>query len=344
MKPDACGAPVFVIGSPRSGTTLLYHLLLSSDGFAEYHAEANVFNLLAPRFGNLASARNREALLNVWLRSEYFKRSGLDPGEFRILVHQRCRSAGDLLRLLMEGVARRQGVHRWAECTPENLLYVPQIAAAFPNARFVHIVRDGRDVACSMAEQGWVGPRDADWPTRVLHSGLYWDWMVGRGRKHLAARGIASLQIRFESLVGEPEKTLAQVAGFIEHDLDYDRINANRVGAAARPNTSFPDDASGSFNPVGRWERLERPVLARLEAAIGERVTQLGYSLQTSPAERAEQALVAVRARRLAILRYSSRLFLKSRTPLGRLFTNPALLTDFHAFDRERLLPAQRKS
>ena len=53
-------APVFVLGCVRSGTTLLYHMLLSAGGFAVYRAESNVFNLLEPRFGDLSVRRNKE--------------------------------------------------------------------------------------------------------------------------------------------------------------------------------------------------------------------------------------------------------------------------------------------
>ena len=56
-------APVFVLGCPRSGTTLLYHMLLSAGNFAVYRAESQVFNLLEPHFGSLSQAANRRKLL-----------------------------------------------------------------------------------------------------------------------------------------------------------------------------------------------------------------------------------------------------------------------------------------
>ena len=54
-------APVFVVGSPRSGTTLLYHMLLSAGRFAIYRAETHVFNVLVPRFGDPGVPSNRAA-------------------------------------------------------------------------------------------------------------------------------------------------------------------------------------------------------------------------------------------------------------------------------------------
>src|SRR5438067_4416909 len=71
-------APVFVLGCPRSGTTVLYHMLLSAGSFAVYRAESNVFSVLQPRFGNLKSARHRKELLGYWFKSKLFQATGLN--------------------------------------------------------------------------------------------------------------------------------------------------------------------------------------------------------------------------------------------------------------------------
>src|ERR1700758_3047870 len=70
-------APVLVLGCPRSGTTLLYHMLLSAGNFAVYRAESQVFNLLEPRFGDLARKRNKRNLLRAWEASTLFTKTGL---------------------------------------------------------------------------------------------------------------------------------------------------------------------------------------------------------------------------------------------------------------------------
>ena len=107
-------APVFVLGCGRSGTKLLYHMLLSSGGFAVYHSESNAFNLLGLRFGNLRRRENRERLLNVWFKSMLFERSGLTREEIEPRLLNECRHSGDFLRILMETIARKQGKGRRA--------------------------------------------------------------------------------------------------------------------------------------------------------------------------------------------------------------------------------------
>ncbi len=101
-------APVFVLGCPRSGTTVLYHMLLSAGGFAVYRSESNVFNLLAPRFGEMRSASDRKKLLDAWLNSMLFRVSGLDAARITAKVMEECHSPGDFLRIVMGEVAQSQ--------------------------------------------------------------------------------------------------------------------------------------------------------------------------------------------------------------------------------------------
>src|SRR5262249_33953610 len=130
----ASKAPVFVMGCPRSGTTVLYHMLLSAGNFAIYRAESNVFSVLQPRFGDLRSESNRRQMLRYWLNSKLFQVSGLDADALREKVLRDCHGAGDFLRVVMEEIARGQGVARWADCTPDHLLYIPEIKREIPNA------------------------------------------------------------------------------------------------------------------------------------------------------------------------------------------------------------------
>src|SRR5215831_2673715 len=117
-------APVFVLGSVRSGTTLLYHMILSAGDFAVYRTESNAINLLEPRFGDLSVRGNKEKLMDAWLDSKLYRVSGLDADEIRKKVMEDGTNGGDFLRVVMEEIARKQGVKRWADCPPEHLLHL----------------------------------------------------------------------------------------------------------------------------------------------------------------------------------------------------------------------------
>src|SRR5580693_9426618 len=85
-------APVFVIGCSRSGTTLLYHMLLSSGNFAIYRMESQIFTLLEPRFHPLSKARNKRRMLDVWYKTRLHERSGLDPSEIEPRIMAECQN------------------------------------------------------------------------------------------------------------------------------------------------------------------------------------------------------------------------------------------------------------
>lgn len=316
--------PVLVLGSPRSGTTLLYHMILSAGNFAVYRTESNVFNLLLPRFGDLRARRNRQALMKVWLGSKLYTRSGLDAKEIERKVMEECSSGGDFLRIVMGEIARKQGVERWADCTPDHLLYLPAIKRSIPEALVIHIVRDGRDVALSLDKQKWIRPFPWDKHKSLLVAGLYWEWIVNKGRKNGRALGADYMEIHFEDLIREPRSTLARLGQFIKHDLDYDRILKVGIGSVSDPNTSFPESEKAVFEPVERW-RSQFPTeqLAVFEGLVGPTLKDLGYSLVTESARHRRLSLQSMRAAYQSF--FGTKLWLRQHTPLGRVLISDDL-------------------
>jgi hypothetical protein len=286
-------APVFVVGCPRSGTTLLYNMLLSAGGFAVYLAESNVFNLLVPRFGDLSVLANRERLMDAWLQSQLFRASFLNAERIRARVLSDCRNGGDFLRIVMGEMSREQGVERWADNSPEELLYAPTIKKYLPDALFIHMIRDGRDVALSLDARphAWVRPFSWDRQDSLAIAGICWEWMVSRGRQLGRRLGGDYMEVHFEQLQADPPGVLAKIGDFIQHDLDYDRILQVGIGSVREPNTSFKGDAG---SPVGRWkQKISAEKLALFEAVVGRTLNELGYP----------QATVGASANRMKALR-----------------------------------------
>jgi hypothetical protein len=298
-------------------------MLLSSGGFANYRAESNVFNLLVPKFGNLRGLGNKRRLLKAWFETEMFRRSGLTRELLEARVLAECRNGGDFLRIVMEEIARSQNVERWAECTPDHLLYLPSIKTTIPEALVIHIIRDGRDVALSLNKQGWIRPFTWDSKRGLLVAGLFWSWIVAKGRKY--GRGLTPdyMEVHFEDLVAQPRETLAKLGRFIDHDLDYDRIQRAGVGSVLEPNTSFiAGSQETGFNPVGRWRNgFSREGLAMFEGLVGSYLEELGYGLAT-PSQGLPNTLELKAMRSFYHLYFDSKHYLKSHTPLGKLLVH----------------------
>jgi len=276
-------APVFVVGSARSGTTLMYDTLLSAGGFALYLGESNVFNLLAPRFGDLSISKNRDSMMEVWLASRLGRASGLKRQQIEEKISASCRNAGDFLRIIMEEIARQSQASRWAGNAPEEILHLPLIKKLIPDALIVHMIRDGRDVALSLSQKRYIRP--FPWKDRETPEGaaLYWEWIVRKGRELRSAFGNDYIEVRFEDLVGNPRSVLPRLSTFLAHDLDYERIKKTAIGSVGKPNSSFAAEPQAEFNPVGRWRnQLSVSQLTRIEGLVGRTLTELGYGQATA--------------------------------------------------------------
>ncbi len=318
-------APVFVLGCGRSGTTLLYHMLLSAGGFAVYRTESNAINLLEPRFGNLAVRRNREALMDAWLDSKLYSVSGLDAESIRTKVVEECRNGGDFLRVMMGEIARKQGVERWADCTPEHLLHLERIKETIPDALIIHIIRDGRDVALSTSKLGYVRRQWWDHTPNVMVAALYWEWMVQKGRAAGKKLGGDYTEVRFEELVAHPHATLARLGEFIGADLDYGRILQAGIGSVAEPNTSFKNGSKDKFNPLERWRKsYSAEDLAMIETLVGSTLEQLSYAKGAASQTVANRSAL-MRMRAMYRIYFDFKLWMKTKTGLGRFFVTKDL-------------------
>jgi hypothetical protein len=314
---------VFVVGCPRSGTTYLYHVLLSAGNFAIYRAESEAFHMLEPGFGDLSDPGNKRRLLDAWRKSRLFTATGLDAEPLEDKVMRECRNGGDFLCIVMEEMARHQGVKRWADCTPDHVLYLPRVKQTIPNALVIHIIRDGRDVALSMEKQGW--PKRLPWDKRELRmaGGLYWEWMTRKGREDGARLGPDYTEVRYEDLVSQPREVLERLSSFVGQKLDYDEIQKAGIGSVSQPNTSFQQEKG--FTPVGRWRKFYSPEqLAAFEALVGKTLDELGYE-RSAPAAKAPLGGSVFRAQYRAL--FEAKHYLRARTPLGRWLVSRDLST-----------------
>ncbi|HEV7217896.1 MAG TPA: sulfotransferase [Terriglobales bacterium] len=278
--------PVFVVGCHRSGTNLLYDTLLSAGGFAIYRGYLPIHKMLIPRFGSLNKIQNRKRVIQAWIRSKGFRRSGLDAGKLSTNLLAGAKNGGEFIRIVMDEIASSQNASRWGVYDPDNVLYMHEIKSEIPEALFIHIVRDGRDIALSLKKMGEFRP--FPWNRKsgsIRATALYWKWMVEAGRENGKAIPNDYIEVNFEELVAEPQNALRKLSAFLDHDLDYERIQAAKLGRLREPNSSF--QMEGRQNPVNRWkESLSPAQVADIETLVGDCLQNSGYSLTTPPDQR----------------------------------------------------------
>jgi hypothetical protein len=205
----------------------------------------------------------------------------------------------EAMRKVYRGYARMHGKSRYGDKTPAYVQHIRVLADIFPEARFVHLIRDGRNVALSLAEVNW-GPSD------VLDAALQWRERVLRGRQAGAEVGAHRyLEVRYERLVDEPEPILREVSGFV--DLTFDEAMLRHSETAAERIPGRPDGlhrrAATAPVAIRDWRQdMARADLEAVEAGVGDLLTELGYerAVPDPPREATRRAQVAAsrRARR----------------------------------------------
>ena len=276
--------PVFVVGSPRSGTSLVYSLLLASGDFAIYEAETHLIRNCSFRYGNLQIRQNAHVFLKDWFRSKQFKRSFLSEAEFLEVFRKHNGNYHQLLYGFMKKIAEKQKKERWAENTPDHIFDIKEIKQNIPNAKFIHIIRDGRAVAASLNKIGWVAFQNK--ALSLISAGLQWRRSVLTGHTLGKELNKCYMEIKYEDLIKFPNETLQKIGAFTQVDLDLNSISKNKVGVLSRSNTAFINESKQNtlFHPdaISRWEKIltdkERNLL---EAIIGDTLKQFGYNVQS---------------------------------------------------------------
>jgi hypothetical protein len=143
--------PFFILGSGRSGTSLVGRILGSHPDLS-VPAESHLFNVVypfLPYYGDLAQKANQTRLIDDIL-STFHIRNWFPPlRREEVLSFVQGDSFGDIVTAVMRAWTQREGKTRWGEKTPQHIYYWRDILHYFPQAQIIHVVRDGRDVALS---------------------------------------------------------------------------------------------------------------------------------------------------------------------------------------------------
>lgn len=313
--------PVFVVGSSRSGTTLLYSMLLASGEFAIYEAETMLLEVCKPKYGDLKREINYERFIEDWINSKQFHRSGLDVAKFKRNANEYRKSYTDFLKYFMESIAKKQGKKRWAEQTPGHLFQMDDLSDAFPNAKFIHIIRDGRDVALSKRKEGWTGTRSNDPIKQLVCAALTWEMCIKKGQAYGKKLGDNYVEIRYEDIINNLDNVLKKINTFTQISLDQYQINHCSIGSLGKGNTAFNDKMEGISNKgLRRWKSGITDIeIQSLHIVIGKTLIQLDYEVNNLDSTLGLFLTMKIKAYLiLCRLLLNLKLFLKQKTFVGR--------------------------
>jgi Sulfotransferase family len=287
----------FIVGMTRSGTTLLRLML-------DAHPELTIppeTHFLPDVIGAFNGGRHStDQIFEVMVASRRWP-------DFQISDRKLRRELDRIRPLVRPEVpvrtfyrlyAERQGKPRWGDKTPGYATKMRRIKRILPEARFIQIIRDGRDVALSLRD------RDAGLTTEQV--ARRWRHRINRTRR--AAKHMPDyLEVRYEDLVADPEGTLRRICEHIELDyspemLDYHRRAEDRLAEISQPlaeeeekrgltaESRLEAHALTAEPPrtdrTGRWRSEMAPEdLAIFEEHAGELLAELGYETSTAKAK-----------------------------------------------------------
>jgi hypothetical protein len=271
-------APFFIVGSGRSGSTLL-RMMLCSHSRLSIPPETWYLVRLVRRFSfdRVLDAAELESAVGMITQEYRWPDQKLDTREFRRRVSQlSAPTLRDVVEVVYRWHAEAEGKARWGDKTPIYVEIVPELARLFPGSRFIHLVRDGRDVAKSHQAAGWAGPWLHD-NTREWTNAL--DYYRRWARSELRER---ILQVRYEALVLDTEAVLREVCSFIGERfepqmLSWERQVDEQVPERERRIHTKLKRRIGA-DGVSRWKREMSPrELFVAEAFMGRQLTYAGY-------------------------------------------------------------------
>lgn len=224
--------PFFIVGAERSGTTMLRLMLNSHPKFAVLFESdfLSVYNSLLDD-GDLGDQRNVERALDALAEEPLTKRGGIIEYPQAILAHS-VNGFSALVNAVFSEYARTRGKLRWGVKTPHYVVELNRLWHLFPGCRFVHLVRDGRDVALSLRQVSW-GSKHIP---RVAED---WRWKVTLGRKMGGMIPGHYLEVRYEDLVRDPEYALRGICEFLGESYDEAMLSYPVTGEQEMPADSL---------------------------------------------------------------------------------------------------------
>jgi hypothetical protein len=276
---------VFIVGMNGSGTTMLLDHLSSHSmlyGFPNETRFLPYFIRHQERYGDLSLDRN---YLKLWddMRKSVVRRLG--PGPQSIPIPEdwktRPRSAASIFDQIMRMFAAAKGAQIWCEKTPMYVHHLTLLANAFPDAKFLHIVRDGRDCAASFHRR---------WKFNPVRTIYRWKQAVRSGRAQGKLLGSRYHEVRYESLTQAPEPAFREICGILGIPFEAAILSSARSRAdKTRTNTQavVPNVKTAS-------QYFSAKQLGKVERVSGRFLTELGYACDDSTGDE-DPSLYALR-------------------------------------------------
>lgn len=293
---------LFVGGCPRSGTTLLQRMLNHHPQLAvanDTHfiprvlekSDSGQVDLIEQAMDGQPVPLNNELIANVWSYHRFY-RLGLQRPDFDRVVNDST-TYQQLVTGLFNAFAERANKPYAGEKTPDYVRHAPLLLHLFPEAKFVNIFRDGRNVALSLLD--WAspvpkGPSRIDfWRVdRIAVAALWWSEFVRDGQRYAAEFPKQFINVFYEQVVEQPRVNLEKLCRFAELEFDAAMLDYHVGKAKAGPNLSAKKRWLPPTGNLRDWQQsMNQEDADVFHYLAGDELTSLGYHVPNMTSNRA---------------------------------------------------------
>ncbi len=278
MEKEKLSPPVFIVGAPRSGTTLLA-VLLDRHSNISIGPETQFFTEFVPRYWTDRVPATHEELLDSGFEFKRIADFELDREELLKYFSNYELSFANLLRAIIEVYALQHSKLRPGEKSPLHLNYVPTILEQFPGAKIICILRDGRDVVRSLLKVPWAIPGN---PRRLGLFCIRWNDAVEEMLHYQQTLPPdVFMTVKFEDILRQPKLELEKICDFIGEEFEPGQLET------VQPSSAVPDwekdwkNKASETIDAGRieaWRRSpDRKQLWIMNSMMGPLLKQVGY-------------------------------------------------------------------
>lgn len=281
----ACREPVFIVGMNGSGTTMLLDCLSRHSQVYGYPRETRVIPYLMEAhgaFGTLQDDANFRRLWDYLVNVPAFRMENDDAALAMPDGWQYCtRDLAGLLNMAFLTHALAEGKARWCEKTPMHARHMTALQALFPHARFIHMLRDGRDCAGSLHRR---------WGRTAELTMTRWKQTVRDARRQGQALGDHYLEVRFEDLTSAPDRWMPRICEFLGVGFEPAVLMSSQPYLnSSRHKTGIEGKLRANSE---RWRSYFSPrAVARLDAIGGRLLADLGYPSGAPEGDRTPSAM-----------------------------------------------------
>ena len=291
MNPAAGPRPLFVVGAPRTGTTLVRDILNRHPQvhlFDEVHFFERIWDERV-RWGDLSSSDSRRAAIER-LRSvvqefgsDQEVAAVLTPEAFAERMQKEGGSYAGLLAALLKTGAELKGATIWGDSSPQDVLYLPKIFEWFPEARVIALIRDPRDFLSSHKNYHRRGVSSYRERYNPLTNSVLWrSSMTAVLEAAKEPWGPAVLRMRYEDLVSDPEAQVRRLCAHAGIDYDPGMLDVPRSNSSFTPDAETNAKRGITRGSIDRWRtNLTSTEVWMAEKIIGCRMEEFGYSRST---------------------------------------------------------------